>query len=206
MCVCVCVCVCVCARARAPCRCAGTLVAGAVGTGGIYSSAATVGRPRVQFAFCAICWSRALAAGSTFTSRTTSAQWAARLGHTSVVDAAGAIYVIGGSSGVRLGCISCISCISCITAGQCQPAQCTPDYSNFYRDVWVSTDRGADRTKSAAVEGVLGGYLGCSRGTRGNRGGTWGVLRCTKGKLRGGLGVPRVYTIPKGALRATEYW
>jgi hypothetical protein len=41
-------------------------------------------------------FSRVLGAGVTWTSRTTNAQWAARVGHTSVVDAAGAIYVIGG--------------------------------------------------------------------------------------------------------------
>ncbi len=37
-----------------------------------------------------------MAAGITWTSRTLTAQWDARNGHTSVVDAAGAIYVIGG--------------------------------------------------------------------------------------------------------------
>ncbi len=36
------------------------------------------------------------AAGVTWTCRTASAPWARRFGHTSVVDAAGAIYVIGG--------------------------------------------------------------------------------------------------------------
>ena len=41
---------------------------------------------------------RALAAGATWTSRTLSAPWADRSGHTSVVDAAGAIYVIGGGT------------------------------------------------------------------------------------------------------------
>ncbi len=40
--------------------------------------------------------SRASAAGKTFTNRTLAAPWAARSYHTSVVDAAGAIYVIGG--------------------------------------------------------------------------------------------------------------
>jgi hypothetical protein len=42
--------------------------------------------------------SRASAAGVSWTSRTTSAPWAARYHHTSVVDAAGAIYVIGGGT------------------------------------------------------------------------------------------------------------
>ncbi len=57
-------------------------------------------------------------AGATWTSRTTSAPWAARSWHTTVVDAAGAIYVIGGWS---------------IYNG-------TPTY---YTDVWASTDGGA---------------------------------------------------------------
>ncbi len=37
-------------------------------------------------------------AGLSWKSRTTSAEWAARYLHTSVIDAAGAIYVIGGGS------------------------------------------------------------------------------------------------------------
>ena len=59
--------------------------------------------------------SRALAAGVTWTCVIANAPWAARFGHTSVIDAAGAIYVIGGSDGV----------------------------STVYGDVWVSTDGGA---------------------------------------------------------------
>jgi hypothetical protein len=77
--------------------------------------------------------SRALAAGVTWTSRTTSAPWAARNGHTTVIDAAGAIYVIGGFDG------------------------------QSKRDVWASTDGGADWTKSG-VSGVQGGYHGVLRG------------------------------------------
>ena len=57
-----------------------------------------------------------MAAGATFNNRTTSAPWAARYGHTSVIDAAGAIYVLGGTAG---------------TTG--------PDY----QDVWASTDGGS---------------------------------------------------------------
>ncbi len=63
---------------------------------------------------CAIGRFCVLAAGVTWTSRTASAPWAIRSGHTSVVDAAGAIYVIGGS-GSR----------------------------GYLQDVWVSTDGGA---------------------------------------------------------------
>ncbi len=55
------------------------------------------------------------AAGVTWTSRTASAPWAARAYHTSVVDAAGAIYVIGGDGG----------------------------YTGLLNDVWASTDGGA---------------------------------------------------------------
>ncbi len=87
------------------------------------------------------------AAGITWTSRTTSAQWAARRSHTTVIDAAGAIYVIGGFSG-----------------------------STYYKDVWVSTNGGADRTR-----GVLDWYLrvheGYFRGTLGVLHGTLGVSK-----------------------------
>ncbi len=55
-------------------------------------------------------------AGITFTNRTLKAEWAEREGLTSVVDAAGAIYVIGGSGDT--------------------------DYA-FFQDVWASTDGGA---------------------------------------------------------------
>ena len=58
---------------------------------------------------------RVLAIGATWTSRTTSAPWAGRAWHTSVIDAAGAIYVIGGWSGG----------------------------STYFNDVYVSTDGGA---------------------------------------------------------------
>jgi hypothetical protein len=70
------------------------------------------------------------AAGETWTSRTTNAPWAARYLHTTVIDAAGAIYVIGGYSGT------------------------------YCKDVWVSTDGGADRTR-----GVLDWYLRALEGT-----------------------------------------
>jgi hypothetical protein len=64
--------------------------------------------------------SYASAAGVSWTSRTLKAGWAARCFHTSVVDAAGAIYVIGGFSYTGGG-----------TGGI------------YYQDVWVSTDGGA---------------------------------------------------------------
>jgi hypothetical protein len=69
-----------------------------------------------------------------------SAPWAARASHTSVVDADGAMYVIGGDGGNRY----------------------------FCRDVWVSTDGGA-RAESVEGNGwVLGGYrVGTDGGTIG---------------------------------------
>jgi hypothetical protein len=51
---------------------------------------------------------------------TANAPWAARAQHTSVIDAAGAIYVIGGIGGNT--------------------------YTAF-KDVWAGTDDGADRTR-----------------------------------------------------------
>jgi hypothetical protein len=78
-----------------------------------------------------------LVAGRTFSNRTLKAEWAARYGHTSVIDAvSGAIYVIGGSGG-----------------------------STFLQDVWASTDGGArpDSVGGSGVHwvgttGVLQGY------------------------------------------------
>jgi hypothetical protein len=60
-----------------------------------------------------------VAAGVTWTLVIDSAPWAGRSGHTSVIDATGAIYVIGGTSG--------------------QPT--------YYQDMWASTNGGADRTR-----------------------------------------------------------
>jgi hypothetical protein len=108
-------CVCARVRVRANGGCTGTR--GTAATGGIYSSAVMGGRTRVRFVLAIgrppICY-----AGVTWTSRTTSAQWAARYGHTTVIAGAGAIYVIGGADGV-----------------------------NFFGDAWMSTDGGADRTR-----------------------------------------------------------
>jgi hypothetical protein len=59
-----------------------------------------------------------------------SAPWAARRGHTSVVDAAGAIYVLGGSG----------------------------DGTVYFNDVWASTDGGARAGLGQGVVG--GYWLG----------------------------------------------
>ena len=78
-----------------------------------YSSARNARTATRAFAFGTIGRSPA-DAGVTFTNRTTSAPWAARYAHTSVIDAAGTIYVIGGDNG-----------------------------KNYLNDVWASTDGGA---------------------------------------------------------------
>jgi hypothetical protein len=119
-CVCLRTCVCVCKRAGT-----GTLVV-------LRRPAGFIARPRrtrVRFALV-IGRSPICAAGVTWTSRTTRAPWAARAGHTSVIDATGAIYVIGGFSD-----------------------------TGTYKDVYVSTDGGADRTRGVLDEyvRVLGG-------------------------------------------------
>ncbi len=85
--------------------------------------------------------SRASAAGITFTNCTLKAEWAARYGHTSVIDAAGAIYVIGGFNGTYR------------------------NYSiGYYQDAWVSTDRGARPDSVGGGRGYTRGYYGGTRG------------------------------------------
>jgi hypothetical protein len=81
--------------------------------------------------------SRALAAGVTWTSRTLTAPLFSRVGHTSVIDAAGTIYVIGGSR-----------------------------YGTVFNDVLVSTDGGADRTQAVLLAGTpkYSGVRGCTKG------------------------------------------
>ncbi len=76
------------------------------------------------------------------------APWAARYGHTSVVDAAGAIYVIGGYS----------------MGG--------PNGTTYFQDVWVSTDGGARAGPGRG--GGRGVHWGYSRGYY--RGSTRGVV------------------------------
>jgi hypothetical protein len=77
--------------------------------------------------------SHTLAAGVTWTDLTSGAPWKARFAHTSVVDAAGAIYVIGGQS-----------------------------FGTNYQDVWASTDGGARPGSAKGWSGgtrrVLRGY------------------------------------------------
>jgi hypothetical protein len=70
-----------------------------------------------------------VAAGFNWTLVIAKAPWNARFGHTAVVDAAGAIYVLGGKDSKSI----------------------------LYKDVWVSSDGGADRTRG--YSGVLDGVL-----------------------------------------------
>ncbi len=95
-------------------------------------------------------------AGVTWTCRTASAGWAGRDGHTSVVDAAGAIYVIGGRN----------------------------DGSTLYHDVWASTDRGrgvVGGVLKTVLKGVLRGTRRVLRGTTGY----YSVLQGTTGGALG---------------------
>jgi hypothetical protein len=103
----------------------------------IYSSACD-GRA-AAFSCVFVFESSVVAAGGTWTSRTTGAPWGGRCWHTSVIDAvSGAIYVIGGSKG-----------------------------HSAYNDVWA-TDGGARPDSRRGFSGVLQGVLqGYYRGSRG---------------------------------------
>jgi hypothetical protein len=98
--------------------------------------------------------SHSFAAGRTFSNRTLKAEWAARAWHTSVVDAAGAIYVIGGSGTFTR-----------------------------YNDVWASTDGGARAGlgRGGALGGYYGGTKGLLRVLRGTAGVLQGLLRGATG-------------------------
>ncbi len=84
------------------------------GTGGIYSSARGV----LDAAHALSAGSRVLAAGVTWGRVIASAPWVGRYRHTSVIDAAGAIYVIGGQGS-------------------------GPSFNYFYKEVYVSSNGGA---------------------------------------------------------------
>ncbi len=97
-----------------------------------------------------------MAAGAMWRCRTASAPWAGRYAHTTVIDAAGAIYVIGGASN---------------------------DDTTVFQDVWVSTDGGA---RPGSVGGVVGGTQGYYGGYLGDLGVPrgclpWGTLRVLEG-------------------------
>jgi hypothetical protein len=100
------------------------------------------------------------AAGATWTLVIASAQWAARASHTTVIDATGAIYVIGGLGGIG---------------------------DTYYNDVWVSTDGGADRTRGVLDEylRVFEGYFVVHRGTPWYSAAMQGYCPGTSGLLEG---------------------
>jgi hypothetical protein len=121
-------------------------------------------RPRVRFGVAGRFARARLAAGVTWASRTASAPWEARQGHTSVVDAiSGAIYVIGGEGG---------------------------DDTPYLQDVWVGTDGGARTGRGRGGSGrcVMVGNFG---GTTGVLPDTTGVPMGNHVVLRGKRGVPR---------------
>ena len=81
-------------------------------------------------------------AGATWTSRTSSAPWAGRCQHTSVIDAAGTIYVIGG---IRV------------------DGSWPNNVATYFKDVWGSTDGGGTGLGGVG-SGLVKGYSGVSRG------------------------------------------
>ncbi len=135
--------------------------------------------------------SRALAAGVTWTCVVASAPWAARLGHTSVVDAAGAIYVLGGEGR---------SVLDDVWASATEGAR--PDSRRGTRRVlqgcyWYSTS-------SHGCSAVLGGCLDILRGTIGVLFALCWYLRIARvlgGYLRALKGYSRGYSrgVPRGA-------
>ncbi len=90
---------------------------------------------------------RAWTAGATWTNRTLAAPWVARYAHTSVVDATGAIYVLGGSG--------------------------YSDGFTDFQDVWASTDGGA--RAGLRQRGYEGGYWVGTQGVLGDHGALTGT-------------------------------
>jgi hypothetical protein len=88
-------------------------------------------------------------AGVTWSLVTSNAPWAARELYTTVIDAAGAIYLIGGE-----GCAT-----------------------RYCDDVWVSADKGADRTQGCTI----GGYSRVLKGSQWIPGATQGALKRLQG-------------------------
>jgi hypothetical protein len=85
----------------------------------------------------------ARAAGASWTLMTANAPWAARMGHTSVIDAIGNIYVLGGEGLYNNNC---------------------DGDKPFYNDVWRSADQGdALRVCTPARAFVYVAAHGCAR-------------------------------------------
>ncbi len=109
---------------------------------------------------------RTLAAGVTWTSRTTSAPWAGRAGHTSVIDAAGAIYIIGGC------CF--FDDVWTSTDGGARTGLGQGGWS-------VGTLRGYYRGTQEYLRGKAGVLQEQCRGTKGVLGGTTGYFEALRG-------------------------
>ncbi len=129
------------------CECASALCGhscGTAGTGSIHGSACDGRTAHACFGVCHRSVARVAAGGSwTSITYTGDSVWAGRYGHTTVIDAAGTIYVIGGFTHSGGGS------------------------STYHQDVWKSTVGGADRSQSRLLEGywvgtrrVLSGGLG----------------------------------------------
>jgi hypothetical protein len=80
--------------------------------------------------------------------RSPSAPWAGRAGHTTVIDAAGAIYVLGGTNSTY-----------------------------FFNDGWVTTDGGADPGSGGVLGGCSRGPRGYAGVHRGAQGSIYGALK-----------------------------
>ncbi len=104
--------------------------------------------------------SRALATGVTFNNRTTSAPWAAREAHSTVIDAAGAIYVIGGGHD---------SDVWVSTDGGARP-----DSRGGVLGRVLKGCSGGTQGYLLVLEGTEGGKVGCL-------GVSYGHLGCTRG-------------------------
>jgi hypothetical protein len=124
----------------------------------------------------------ALAAGATWALVVDDAPWAGRISHSSAIDAAGAIYVIGGYELVN-GDVT------------------------IFQDVWASTDGGADRTRPGQWSGgtfwvprrVLRGDWGQWEGSQGiHAKATRGVLGGCNGYSQSTSGTKVYQGVPRG--------
>ncbi len=119
------VCVCVCARMCQERLCVCLAAVSALPSPG-GDRRCLLPRMRGRAGTCALCiWCHRsvrarVATGVTWTSRTLAAPWGPRYDHTAVIDFSGAIYVIGGIGDALV------------------------DGAYYRKDVWVSTDGGAD--------------------------------------------------------------
>jgi hypothetical protein len=103
-------------------------------------------------------------AGATWSLAAVITPWAARFGHTTVIDAAGTMYLIGGFHG----------------------------FNTNLNDVWSSANKGANRTRGVlpvvpkgALKGTQGVLKGYARGTQGYSRGNLAVRKGHSRVLKG---------------------